>query len=372
MTLAIDADFDGGNIAVLHVAADSADLAIRKDSNGPWSQWFSFRVRGGAGRALTLRLAAGASSYPGGWEGYRACVSEDGETWTRTATAFDGTTLTITHTPAGDETWFAYFPPYPLTRHDALLHRIAAEPGVTRRTLGASLDGRPITCLDMGTGDRALWILGRQHSGETMASWWMEGALARLTDPDDALAVHLRAAARLHIVPLVNIDGAFRGNLRANAAGTDLNRQWRAPDPARAPEVAAILAAMEQTGVDVFLDVHGDEDLPHVFIDGCDVDPESTPAQVAGVDRFRQALLKASPAFQTKMGYPPSYGGAEANGIATRAIGLRFGAVAITLEMPFKEALEAPDPVAGWSPAASSQLGRDCLDALAAALDEAA
>ena len=25
-------------------------------------------------------------------------------------------------------------------------------------------------------------------------------------------------------------------------------------------------------------------------IDGCDVDPESTPAQVAGVDRFRQAL----------------------------------------------------------------------------------
>ena len=63
------------------------------------------------------------------------------------------------------------------------------------------------------------------------------------------------------------------------------------------------------------------------FIDGCDVDPESSPAQVAGVERFRQALLKASPAFQTAVGYPPSYGGAEANGIATRAIGLRFGAV---------------------------------------------
>ncbi|BCW89738.1 hypothetical protein sos41_29050 [Alphaproteobacteria bacterium SO-S41] len=373
MTLAIDADFECGNIEFQSLSGDTAELTIRKDSNGPWSQWFYFRVRGGAGRALTLRIVnAGATSYPKGWENYHATVSEDGETWTRAATGFDGAVLEITHTPKGDEAWFAYFAPYNLARHEALLTRIAAMPGVTKRKLGKSLDGRAITCLDMGEGSRSLWILGRQHPGETMASWWMEGALARLTDPDDAVAVRLRREARIHIVPLVNIDGAARGNLRASAAGTDLNRQWRAPSPEKSPEVMAILSAMEQTGVDVFLDVHGDEELPHVFIDGCDVDPESTPAQVAGVDRFRQALLKASPAFQTAVGYPPSYGGAEANGIATRAIGLRFGAVAMTLEMPFKDALEAPDPVSGWSPAASARMGRDCLDALAAALDESA
>ena len=372
MTISISSDFECGNIEVLGVEGDSARLAIRKDSNGPWSQWFNFAVRGAAGRTLTLRIVnAGATSYPKGWEGYRARVSEGGA-WRLAETAFDGTALVITHTPQGDEARFAYFAPYELTRHEALLARIAATPGVTRRVLGQSLDGRDIVCLDMGEGPKSLWILGRQHPGETMASWWMEGALARLADAADPLSLRLRQRARLHIVPLVNIDGAARGNLRANAAGTDLNRQWRAPSAATAPEVLAILSAMEETGVDVFLDVHGDEELPHVFIDGCDVDPESSAAQVAGVDRFRQALLKASPAFQTAVGYPPSYGGAEANGIATRAIGLKFGAVAMTLEMPFKDALETPDAAAGWSPDASAQLGRDCLEALIAALDESA
>lgn len=371
MTIEIDADFEGGNIEIVALDGDTADLAIRPDSGGPWSQWFFFRVRGAAGRRLTLRIvSAGASSYPDGWENYRARVSDDGADWVLADTHFDGAVLEIRHTPRTNEARFAYFVPYELARHEALLARIAAAPGVGRRTLGRSIDGRAIDVLEMGEGPKHIWVLGRQHSGETMASWWMEGALARLADAADPLSLRLRQRARLHIVPLVNIDGAARGNLRGNAEGVDLNRQWRDPNPDSAPEVAAILAAMIETGVDVFLDVHGDESLPHVFIDGCDVDPESSPAQIAGVDRFRQALLKASPAFQTAVGYPPSYGGAEANGIATRAIGLRFRAVAVTLEMPFKDAAEAPDPLEGWSPSASARLGEACLAALDAALDE--
>ena len=38
MSLVIDADFHGGNIAVQAVGEASADLAIRQDSNGPWFQ----------------------------------------------------------------------------------------------------------------------------------------------------------------------------------------------------------------------------------------------------------------------------------------------------------------------------------------------
>jgi murein tripeptide amidase MpaA len=342
MALEIDADFEGGNILVQTVGDTSADLNIRVDANGPWFQWFYFRVRGAAGKALSLLiLNAGASAYPGGWPGYRACVSTDNEAWIRTDTRYSDGVLEIRHTAERDTVWFAYFAPYGLARHDRLIARAAAAPGVAATELGRSVDGRPIHGLSVGTGPKQVWAVGRQHSGETMASWWMEGALDRLLDPADAVAKALLAKARVHLVPIVNIDGAARGHLRGNAAGLDLNRQWHGPDPDKAPEVAAVLAAMDRTGVDLSLDVHGDETLPHVFVDGCDMDLRATPAQVEGVARFKAALLEASPAFQTAIGYPASYGGDEAAGMCNRALGRRFGAIGLTLEMPFKDSLEA-------------------------------
>ena len=373
MTIAIDSAFDGGNIEVMSIAGATADLAIRRDSSAAWFQWFSFRVTAAPGTDLILRLTnAGQSSYPDGWDNYRACVSPDGETWVRADTVFDGAQLEIRHTATSALTHVAYFAPYGLDRHDCLVTGMAAKPGVTHRGLGRTVDGRDIACLTIGSGPAHVWLLGRQHSGETMASWWMEGALARLTDHQDSLISRLLQLATIHVVPLVNLDGAFRGNLRGNAAGLDLNRQWHDPEPSKAPEIAAILAAMDLTGVAFSLDVHGDEGLPHVFTDGCDNDPMATPAQITGCETFNAALLKANDAFQTVHGYPRTYAGDDAPGMATRAIARRFGAVALTLEMPFKDAREAPDPVAGWSPAASAQLGRDCLAAIAAVLDEPA
>jgi murein tripeptide amidase MpaA len=226
------------------------------------------------------------------------------------------------------------------------------------------VDGRPIHRITLGSGAKTVWAVGRQHSGETMASWWMEGALDRLLDPGDPVSAELLQIATVHLVPIVNIDGAARGNLRGNAAGIDLNRQWHAPDATKAPEVEAVLKAMDATGCDLSLDVHGDETLPHVFVDGCDMDPAATQTQVTGVNRFKTALLKASPAFQTKVGYEASYGGDEAAGMCNRALGRRFGAIGLTLEMPFHDCVEAPDPVAGYSPAACREMGRACIAAI--------
>jgi murein tripeptide amidase MpaA len=367
MSLEIDCAFDGGNIEPAAMMADGADLTIRKDSNGNWYQWFYFRVRGGAGRDLTLRiLNAGQSSYPEGWSGYRACVSSDNAMWTRAETAYADGVLEIRHRAQTDETWFAFFAPYSMDRHRRFVEQAAAHPGVTGRSIGKSVDGLDIACLSLGEGPRQVWLLGRQHSGETMASWWMEGAFARLTDPADPVAARLLKAARIHLVPTVNVDGAARGNLRGNAAGVDLNRQWHKPDPKTAPEVAAVLVAMDRSGVDLCLDIHGDETIPHVFIDGCDADPAATAAQIAGVQAFKAALLKASPAFQAKVGYPVTYGGDEAPGMCCRAVARRYGGIGMTLEMPFKDSLETPDPIEGWSPRASAQMGRDCLGAVLA------
>ena len=45
-----------------------------------------------------------------------------------------------------------------------------------------------------------MWIIARQHPGESMGSV-MEGFLARLLDPDDAIARQLQARATFHVVP---------------------------------------------------------------------------------------------------------------------------------------------------------------------------
>ena len=53
MTIQIDCAFDSGNIEVLGIEGTTATLAIRKDQQSDFFQWFHFRVTGAAGRALS-------------------------------------------------------------------------------------------------------------------------------------------------------------------------------------------------------------------------------------------------------------------------------------------------------------------------------
>ncbi|MCH7627351.1 MAG: hypothetical protein IH997_01375 [Proteobacteria bacterium] len=368
MTMIIDAAFDSGNIEVLSIEGDTATLAIRKDHQSDFFQWFHFRVAGGAGRELTLKITGlGASAYPGGWPGYRAVVSEDREFWGRVETGYDpkeqGGTLTIRHMPAGP-CWFAYFAPYSLERHQDLVAQTAQADGVTHRVLGRSLDGRPIDCLDLGTGPVQVWLYARQHPGESMAEWWMEGALGVLTDPADPHGRALRQRCTFHVVPNMNPDGSVRGHLRTNAVGVNLNREWAAPSPDRSPEVLCVLDAMKATGVDFAMDVHGDEAIPHVFLAGFEGIPSWSEAQGEAYRRYRAILERRTPDFQTRHGYPEARPGTANLSMSTNQLAERFGAVAMTLEMPFKDNDDLPCAMQGWSPERSQLLGRDCLASL--------
>ena len=70
---------------------------------------------------------------------------------------------------------------------------------------GHTLDGQDIDLLhvgEAGRGKRHCWLIARQHPGETMAEWWMEGALECLLDPADPVARELlRRRPIFHIVP---------------------------------------------------------------------------------------------------------------------------------------------------------------------------
>src|SRR5437763_10696825 len=70
MAITISNSFDAGNIRVISQDGDRADLEIVKDHMSDFYQWFYFRVAGGAGRELTLRLTnCAGSAYPHGWPG---------------------------------------------------------------------------------------------------------------------------------------------------------------------------------------------------------------------------------------------------------------------------------------------------------------
>lgn len=365
----IDAAFDSGNIEVLAIDGASARLKIRKDRESDFFQWFHFRVAGSAGRALELKITGlNTSAYPDGWPGYNAAVSEDRQFWARAASSYDKTaddgTLTIRYTPDSDLCWFAYFAPYSMERHHDLVAQAAGCEGVSYRCLGHSLEGQPIDCLEMGEGKTQVWLYARQHPGESMAEWWMEGALDCLTDPADPVARRLRQLCRFHIVPNANPDGSRRGHLRTNFAGVNLNREWESPSLERSPEVLAMRGAMDETGVHFAMDVHGDEAIPAVFLAGFEGIPSWSRGLQDGFDRYQAILARRTPDFQTRLGYPVAGAGKANMTMSTNQLAERFGAVSMTLEMPFKDYDELPDPVQNWSPERSALLGRDCLGAL--------
>ncbi len=369
MPIRISSQFDSGAIEVLADArADDVRLAIRADSHADFRQWFHFRVQGAAATPLTLTFAnAGACTYVDGWRDYSVVASYDRVSWFRVPTRFDGSQMAVTHMPECDSIYYAYFEPYSWERHLDLLGRMDSMPIARVSNLGATVEGRDldlVTVGDPGAGKIAVWVIARQHPGETMAEWFVEGMLERLTDDADATARALLARAVFHVVPNMNPDGSVRGNLRTNAAGANLNREWLEPTPARSPEVHAVRAAMHATGVGTFLDVHGDEALPYVFTASGSQLPSWTAAQAEAERTFAAALCAASPDFQTEHGYPP---GKETNvnlSLASNYVAHTFGCLALTLEMPFKDNANWPDAEHGWSGARSRRLGMDVLTAL--------
>lgn len=374
MPLRISSHFDAGAVEV--ITADHPDdvrLAIRADSHADFRQWFHFRVQGAVGQLLRLRFTnAAACTYVEGWRDYRAVASYDRRHWFRVPTAFDGQEMVVTHTPERDSVYYAYFEPYSWERHLDLLGRMDALPRTRVSTLGSSVEGRDldlVTVGEPGNGKRPVWVIARQHPGETMAEWFVEGMLERLTDPADATARVMRDGVVFHVVPNMNPDGSVRGNLRTNAAGANLNREWLEPSRERSPEVFAVREAMHATGVAAFLDIHGDEVLPYVFVDGCERLPSYTAEQAARDRVFIDALAAASPDFQTVHGYAADKDTKVNMSLASKYVGHTFGCLSLTLEMPFKDNANLPDAVAGWDGARSKRLGADTLCALRAVLE---
>ncbi|HVY47583.1 MAG TPA: M14-type cytosolic carboxypeptidase [Minicystis sp.] len=369
----VDADLEGGAIEVVHDGADAIDVALRPDVRAPFMQWFAFHGRGARGRPTSIRFVnAGEATYADAWDGYRVAASYDGERWFRVPTSFDGAIMTARHTPERDLVTYAYFAPYSVARRERLLARAARSERARVEVLGQSVEGRPVPLVTVGDDDgdkRRVFIVARQHPGETPAEWFAEGAIERLLDPRDELAAALLDRAVVRIVPCANPDGGVLGNLRTNAAGTDLNRAWLEPSPDASPEVLAIRERMNETGVDLFLDVHADERNPYIFAAGCEGNPSYDERMDALEDLFMSSLTELDGDFQREYGYDRDAPGEGNLATAGNWAGEAFGCLSLTLEMPFKDNQNHPDPLRGWSPDRAKHFGRTTLESVFVCLD---
>ncbi len=277
------ADFEGGSLGKVVKVTDTSMRCIllgEVDQFGRNRQvsWFYFRIDSAPDSELTLEFTDLAGEYnfhPGTYSitpDTPPVYSYDGLDWTHVAkkdwTAV-ANSMRLRIRPSQSRLWIAHVAPY-TTRHLArLLEEIRGAPALESQVIGKSVQGRDIpmlTITDPGPRQdqkKVVWLMFRQHSWEAGSSWVGEGAIRFLVS-SDPVAERIRKETIFKIFPVQDPDGVFRGGVRFNAYGYDLNRNWDTEDPVRMPEITAarnaILNWADRGGrVDFFLTLHNDE-----------------------------------------------------------------------------------------------------------------
>ncbi|MBL4942534.1 MAG: hypothetical protein JKY81_12845 [Colwellia sp.] len=342
--------FDSGSIDIIDIKdRENIQLKLAQDNNADTKQWFHFKLETQKDKLHKIRfINAGESSFSSAWRGYQVMASYDDKHWFRVKTSYDGNELVIVHTPEKTVISYAYFAPYSYQRHQDLIAEVKESKQGSTTIIGKTNDNNPIYLLifDNGNSDKnsdkkKVWLIARQHPGETMAQWFIEGLIKRLISQDE-VAMKLLENSVFYIVANMNPDGSIRGNHRTNSKGLNLNRQWQNPSKSDCPEVYYVQQEMIETGVDLFLDIHGDEEIPYSFImsagTSCKVNTQAK--------HFKDDYVVANANFQTAVDYNTYFNksssccgssgcGAKVLSKATDYVESTFDCLSMVLEMPF-------------------------------------
>tara|TARA_Y100000590_G_scaffold332973_1_gene378678 strand:- start:551 stop:1567 length:1017 start_codon:yes stop_codon:yes gene_type:complete len=246
MSVQVDSDFDSGNIEVLSIDDHEINLKICDDpypkyTKQKYNYWFYFKVSNIRGKRLKYNIKK-IRNYENSWGGFRVAMSYDNKIWTRHSTKLLGDQLTWVLKSKKNHVWFAYYVPHPFSRTKKMFKN--------SEIIGYSRNRNPIYMKTYGVGDKYIWIVARQHPGETIGSWILEGFMRKMK--------YLRKAYTIKIIANANPDGTILGYWRLNKAGINLNRDWKKE---KSPEVRCIKKVMmrEERGWDLCFDLHGDE-----------------------------------------------------------------------------------------------------------------
>tara|TARA_B110001450_G_scaffold255568_1_gene283470 strand:- start:1217 stop:2347 length:1131 start_codon:yes stop_codon:yes gene_type:complete len=365
----IHSNFDSGNIEVVAIKSSDIELHIRKDTNSEFLQWFYFKICDiEIGSTQKTRISnAGASAFPDGWENYRVNVSYDNENWFRIDTTYENGALVFDIPTDKHELYVAYFEPFSYNKHIELIDKATQSALCTKEIFCKTPEGKPVELLTIGQpseSKKKVWFIARQHPGESMAEWFIQGFLDDLLNETNESSKSLLEKCCFYVIPNMNIDGSIAGNLRVNSLGINYNREWENPSIEKSPEIYYCLKKMDALGVDFLMDVHGDEAIPYNFVTSLMGIPSLKNDTLEKEEIFKKYWMETTNEFQDKYGYENSAAGKANLKVCSKQIGERFGNMAYTLEMPFKDSDLNPDLKVGWNAERSMNLGKSVLKVL--------
>ena len=238
MTLHLSADVPFGNACDVEIVESGGvtEVSFAPDPHGgPEVMWFAFRLErsGGApGGRIRLKLKNMANILGGdNARNMRPVAAAAGASWQRLdegrAEGLEDGRVNVSweiDAPAEfiDVAW-CY--PYGPGEMEALVRETGGF--YHADTIGVSQAGRPVVRLSNSPGaegsDRTgLYLVARQHSGETPGSWVLDGFLRHMASLGDD-------APLVWAVPLSNIDGVVGGDYGKDNFPYDLNRAWGRP-----------------------------------------------------------------------------------------------------------------------------------------------
>jgi murein tripeptide amidase MpaA len=369
----ISSNFDGGSIRVVDIPEPGrARLALRNDTNARGVQWFHFRASGVRKLGTTFEIEnASESRWADGWYRYRVSASYDRSNWFRLPTEYDGKVLTIRHKPELDAIYYAYAVPYSRERDRNFLARSQLSPRVALEVLGESLNGEDLDLLIIGEPDAAkpaIWVIARQHPGETQGAFAVEGLVERLIDEADAVAREVLARATFYVVANMNPDGSRLGNHRCNSAGIDLNRAWTDASMEASPEVFLVRERMRRSGVAICLDLHAAEREPFVWGVRTPGIPSWNERRALLSKRFEASLKHAAPDYQPERHNLDNAPGTDPLAMAISWTSEILGSLGLIVEFPFLDTEDGQDGRLEWSTARSHRFGSALVDSVYAVL----
>lgn len=284
MAITFDSSFEGGNGTNFSESpTDTANVTTECDpSPAPttWGDNFYFKLSGVNGIAPEVKIDLDNDRNGGPflieWGSILPYYSYDQINWVQViSTDWASEILTFTVPNAGnctsDDIFISFGIPYTYTDLIADIATWVATGYLSETDLGDSSDGRTMYYLTLGTGPVELGVTCRCHPDEPQSSWLLKGALDFLTS-DDALAIQFRSQCKLHIFPMVNPDGVYKGKMRAFDNGEDANRDYDESGPNNTNEEDETFLIHTQihsiqSNLAMFLDMHGAWAPPNVWRD---------------------------------------------------------------------------------------------------------
>ena len=291
----ISSDFESGNINHIKNVQRKKDVLVileikdepySKNTKRKYQNWFYFKSNDVQRKSMTYTIR-NINVFGNDWKGFNVCYSYDNKNWKRIKTSFSkkNKTLTWNHKSTKKNVYYAYYPPYTTKMKQKLMNTYKDKKGVKAKTLGKS----GVDVLILGDGPLNIFIVARQHPGESIGSWMIEGFLKQYFKNKQRKLIE--SIFTVYVIPMANPDGVKLGHWYTNKNGQNLNRSWRHN---KTPETNDMKRLMQKENTMLYLDLHGDEGSSRHFTTSC-IESENKVR-----DGFNKTMALFCPNYQTE------------------------------------------------------------------------